>query len=85
MLKYISSVLDFVATYTMAALSGLWWVNNEPKYIIGIVFLLAYCYEIGYKKYFIKLKMKAYFIALFIAPSVLGVIGVIYGKFFINS
>lgn len=85
MLKYISSVLDFVATYTMAALSGLWWVNNEPKYIIGIFFLLVYCYEIGYKKYFRNLKMKTYFIVVFLIPSVLGVAGLIYGKLFINS
>jgi hypothetical protein len=74
------------ATFAMALLSWLWWLESEPfrPFVASfLVFgLVAFAYEIGYKFFKLHQRRPVFFVLAFILPLTLGALGALGGFLF---
>jgi hypothetical protein len=74
------------ATFAMALLNWAWWLDGEPYRPLLALFMVfgltAFAFELGFKSFKLQQKRSAYFMLVFIAPLVMGVLGAVGGFFY---
>lgn len=73
-----------IGTIVISLFVGLWWLEGSDargviQGIFGIFVLSAWAYEQGYKIYYVRNNRKKYFIIVYVAPILFGILGFLIG------
>jgi hypothetical protein len=89
MIKFLTILIDFIIapglTWTLSLLAGFGWVGRTsqlPRSLLaGLIMLFivsVYALQTGYQGYY-QSGRKTYFYIVFIAPIIVGIVGIVVG------